>query len=202
VAHSGCDFVVSLDGNFNHRHLAECGDCPHFWKPKFFLSKEFVDGVGAAIDLARNKSQKEEKKRGGKKGKPKGKETEGQAPEGKVGDSVPDAAIDDCEKSHKAGSGSTVKTYMELFDDAGVMALVCRHDIPLVAANIDTPGEQQKYAVALIQHLFSLIPENATVTVLYDVGCVLNRSREKVRAHSRRFRDIAILNRCAVSIIL
>jgi hypothetical protein len=156
-----------------------------FWKSKFFLLKEFVDKVGEAIELARVRGDKE--KVGKKKGKQKEKQTVGeeQLKETAKGDRVPDAAVDDCERSHKAGSGSTVKTYMELFDDTGVMALVCRHDIPLVAANIDTPGEQQKYAVALIQHLFSLILENATVTVLYDVGCVLNRSQEKVRTYAR-----------------
>lgn len=47
---------------------------------------------------------------------------------------------------------------MDKFDDRGIMALVCRHDIPLFFANIDTPGEQQKYGVALLEHLFSLIP--------------------------------------------
>ncbi|KAF9494028.1 hypothetical protein BDN71DRAFT_1566077 [Pleurotus eryngii] len=48
--------------------------------------------------------------------------------------------------------------------------------LPLFTANIDTPGRQQKYAVALIQYLFQQIPNNATVLVLYDVGCVLNWS--------------------------
>ncbi len=56
------------------------------------------------------------------------------------------------------------------------MALVCRHDIPLFFANIDTPGEQQKFAVSLIQKLFEHLPPSATVTILYDVGCVLDRS--------------------------
>ena len=60
------------------------------------------------------------------------------------------------------------------------MALICRHDIPLFLANINTPGEQQKYSVALIEHLFSLIPANATVSVLYDVACVLDRTLHKV----------------------
>ena len=54
------------------------------------------------------------------------------------------------------------------------MALVCRHDIALFFPNIDTPGEQQKYAVALLEHLFSLIPTCATVVSLYDIGCVLD----------------------------
>jgi hypothetical protein len=60
------------------------------------------------------------------------------------------------------------------------MSLVCRHDIPLFFANIDTPGEQQKYSVALLEHLFSLLPPNATVCGLYDVGCVLDRSLNRV----------------------
>lgn len=69
---------------------------------------------------------------------------------------------------------------MDSFDDTGVMALICRHDIPLFFANIDSPGEQQKYAVALIEHLFSLLPKEATVITLYDVGCVLSRSLSQV----------------------
>lgn len=69
---------------------------------------------------------------------------------------------------------------MDKFDDGGVMALVCRHDIPLFFANIDTPGEQQKYGVALLEHLFSLLPSQATVGALYDVGCVLDRSLQIV----------------------
>jgi hypothetical protein len=39
---------------------------------------------------------------------------------------------------------------MDKFDDTGMMALVCRHDIPLFLANVDTPGEQQKYAAAVL----------------------------------------------------
>jgi len=93
---------------------------------------------------------------------------------------VPDEAVDQCESGHVAGKGTNVKSNAEHFDDGGVMALICRHDIPLFLANIDTPGEQQKYPVVLIEHLFALIPEYSTVAILYDVGCVLDRSLEKV----------------------
>ena len=62
-----------------------------------------------------------------------------------------------------------------------IMALVCRHDIPLFFANIDTTGEQQKYAVALLEHIFTLLPESATVIAYYDVACVLSQSLESVR---------------------
>jgi hypothetical protein len=89
---------------------------------------------------------------------------------------VPDEAVNDCEKSHEAADGRKQKASMDLFDDTGLMCLVCRHDIPLFFANIDTPGEQQKYAVALLEHFFSLVPSQATTCCLYDVGCVLDRS--------------------------
>ncbi|EDQ99767.1 uncharacterized protein LACBIDRAFT_315251 [Laccaria bicolor S238N-H82] len=71
---------------------------------------------------------------------------------------------------------------MDHYDDGGVMALVCHHDAPLFLATINTPGEQQKYAVSLIEHLFSLLPPTATVTILYDVACVLDRSLNFVSA--------------------
>ncbi|TFK16625.1 hypothetical protein FA15DRAFT_662016 [Coprinopsis marcescibilis] len=89
---------------------------------------------------------------------------------------LPDEAVDNCEQSHQAGNGTNVKTSMEHFNDGGLAALVCRHDIPLFFANVDTPGEQQKYAVALLGQLFSMIPRDTTVGVLYDVGCVMDRS--------------------------
>ncbi|KAJ8474908.1 hypothetical protein ONZ45_g15793 [Pleurotus djamor] len=91
---------------------------------------------------------------------------------------VPDEAIDACQRSHDAANENRSKSNAEQFDDHGCSALVCRHGIPLFAANIDTPGEQQKYAVALIEHLFNQIPPNSTVVVLYDVGCVMHRSLE------------------------
>ncbi len=77
---------------------------------------------------------------------------------------------------YTAADGRKVKTNSDIFDDTGLMALVCRHDIPIFFANIDTPGEQQKFAVSLIEKLFENLPPSATVTILYDVGCVLARS--------------------------
>ena len=76
------------------------------------------------------------------------------------------------------------KASSDNFDDQGLMALVCRHDITLFFANIDTPGEQQKYAVALLEHLFSLIPTCATVVSLYDIGYVLDCSLHLVSMKS------------------
>lgn len=120
------------------------------------LSKEQVDEVGDRIESIRKRPPKPRQP------------------------TVPDEAVDECESSHVSGSGSNSKTNMDKFDDGGVMALVCRHDIPLFLANIDSPGEQQKYGIALIEHLCSLMPPETTVAVLYDVGCVLDRSLQLV----------------------
>jgi len=120
------------------------------------LSKAEVDAVGDRIESLRKRP-------------PKARQS-----------IVPDEAVDECESSHTAGSGSNSKTNMDKFDDGGQMALVCCHDIPLLLANINTPGEQQKYVVALLEHLYDLLPPQATVGTLYDVGCVLDRSLQLV----------------------
>jgi len=157
---SGGDIHVATDGNFHHRHLSRAGDSPSFYEPDYFISKAQVDAVGDRIERARQRPSRVYKKK------------------------VPDAAIDDCQDSHEAADGRKEKTSGEQFDDRGLAALVCRHDIPIFFANIDTPGEQQKYAVALVEHLYSFLPETATVVVLYDVGCVLDRSLELVSLQS------------------
>ncbi|KAG1774666.1 hypothetical protein EV702DRAFT_1200022 [Suillus placidus] len=149
----GGDIHVATDGNFHHRHRRSAGDCPRFYEPSYFLPKTQVDDVGHRIILKKCK----------------------RAPKIRS-PLVPDEAIDQCEHSYEAADGKKQKAAMESFDDMGVMALICRHDIPLFFANIDSPGEQQKYAVSLIEHLFSLLPQQATVITLYDVGCVLSRS--------------------------
>ncbi|KAH6903735.1 hypothetical protein BKA70DRAFT_1110666 [Coprinopsis sp. MPI-PUGE-AT-0042] len=153
----GADIHVSIDGNFNHRHARAAGDCPEFHHPHHIVPKEEVDQCGKRIEKARATGKR--------------KKTTSKA-------RVPDAAIDACEEAHEAGSGSKIKTNLDKFDDGGVMGMICRHDIPLFLANIDTPGEQQKFGVALIERLFQYIPPHATVIAAYDVGCVTDRSRQ------------------------
>ena len=154
---SGGDVHVAMDGNFHHRHRRSAGDCPPFYDPIYFLPKSQVDEVGKRINAARKHPPRQYKV------------------------AVPDEAVDQCETSYEAADGKKQKAAMDSFDDTGIMALICRHDIPLFFANIDTPGEQQKYSVALIEHFFSLIPLRCNVVILYDIGCVLARSLMKVR---------------------
>jgi len=147
-----------MDANFHQRHRASAGTGPAFYNPRIFISKEQVDVVGKHIERVRRRPPKP------------------RTP------SVPDEAIDACEKSYEAADGNKAKADLGTFDDTGLMALICRHDIPLFFANIDTPGEQQKYAVALLEHVFGLLPSHATVVAYYDIACVLSRSLESVSA--------------------
>lgn len=147
----GGDIHVATDGNLHHRHFASAGPGDKSYDPQRILPKEFVDAVGKKIEEARS--------RPAKKRTPK----------------VPDEAVDECEKSHSV-TRTADKAEDVKFDDKGLMVLVCRHGVPLFFANIDTPGEQQKYCIALIEHLNTMIPSAATLSVLYDIGCVVERS--------------------------
>lgn len=150
---------MSIDGNHHHRHQTSSGDSPHFYDPRYFLSKKEVDAVGDKIEAARKRPARKYKLR------------------------VPEEAIAECEDSHTAANANKQKADMGHFDDTGVAALVCRHGIPIFFANIDTPGEQQKYAIALIICVYSELPLQATGAFLYDIGCVLDVSVNKVSAN-------------------
>jgi hypothetical protein len=148
---------VCLDGSFHQKHRRSAGDGPQFYEPHFFISKAQVDAVGERLDMLRKRPPKHTKV-----------------------DEIYDAVVDTCEKSHEAADGKRSKANADIFDDTGVMVLFCRHDEPLFIANIDTPGEQQKYPIALLEEIFRYLPSHVTVCALYDVGCVLDRSRNKV----------------------
>ncbi|KAK1226972.1 hypothetical protein PQX77_010040 [Marasmius sp. AFHP31] len=150
--HEGGDIHVALDGNFHHRHLKSGGDGIDFYESWRMLSKVEVDRVGNRIETARQKPPRQR-----------------QGP-------IPDEVVDADGEAYKAARGESQQTQSKRFDENGLMALVCRHDIPLLAASIDTPGEQQKFAIALIEEFFSMVPAQATVAVLYDIACVIDRS--------------------------
>ncbi|KAG7088856.1 hypothetical protein E1B28_012810 [Marasmius oreades] len=148
----GGDIHVALDGNLHHRQLVSAGEGVPFYDSERFLSKLVVDEVGERVAAARKKPAK------------------------RYTPQVPDESIDQCRESYYAARGESKHAASEMFRERGLMGLVCRHDVPLFVASIDTPGEQQKYSIALLETLFSLLPSSATVLALYDIGCVLDRS--------------------------
>ncbi|KAK1222995.1 hypothetical protein PQX77_014141 [Marasmius sp. AFHP31] len=160
----GGDIHVALDGNFHHRHLKSGGDGKPFHSSTRFLSKEFVKSVSDRVADARGQPAKPCKV------------------------VVPDDVVDSDRDAYKAAKGDSQKKANDIFDENGLMALVCRHDIPLFITSIDTPGEQQKDAVALLDALFVMLPTLATVAALYDITCVLDRS---IRMYDFFSEDIA-----------
>jgi len=63
--------------------------------------------------------------------------------------------------------------------DTGLMALICQHDHVLWLVNMTSAGEKQHYALCLLQKLFNYIPDTICISILYDIGCQLDRSCRK-----------------------
>lgn len=148
-ATSGGDVHVAGDGNFMHRHKKSAGDCPNINLPKgIVVPTPFIDSVGDAMIEC------------------------GKLPPRSYVSEVSEAVLKQCASSHTAGDGSREKTTGEAFDDRGLMAFVCRHDIPLFVCNIDTPGEQQKFFIGLLIWLLLHLPDTAMVTTWYDMNCL------------------------------
>ncbi|KAF9513355.1 hypothetical protein BS47DRAFT_1265433, partial [Hydnum rufescens UP504] len=92
---------------------------------------------------------------------------------------VPNSYLDNCGESFIAADGERVKTPGQHFSDTGMMAGVCRHDRVIVWSNMWTPGEQQFYALAIIDFVMAQLPVHWRVGILYDVGCQIHRSTLK-----------------------
>jgi hypothetical protein len=94
---------------------------------------------------------------------------------------VANEILDLCGESYKAADEKRAKSSRKLFDDTGIMALVCRHDRVLYWVNMTEAGERQYYMLTLLDKLFKELPQNLTVGFLYDIACQLHRSISKVR---------------------
>ncbi|KAF9504217.1 hypothetical protein BS47DRAFT_1308549 [Hydnum rufescens UP504] len=90
------------------------------------------------------------------------------------GMNVPNSVLNTCGDSFIAADGDRIKASTQQFDDTGLMALLCHHDIALYVANMRTPGKKQFYAFALIMALFKELPEWWTVGILYDIACQIH----------------------------
>ncbi|EGG09298.1 uncharacterized protein MELLADRAFT_96308 [Melampsora larici-populina 98AG31] len=76
---------------------------------------------------------------------------------------------DPCGEAHKTANDTRGKSTWDQCDDTGLFAMSCRHDVPLLLANIYQSGEK--------------------VAVLYDIGCVLDKhitKQNKLPEYQRR----------------
>jgi len=92
---------------------------------------------------------------------------------------IPDEVLNDCQKTFVA-TPNIPKASNKIFADTAIMALVCRHDHPLLLANMTSAGERQHYALALLHELFRQLPNAWHIGLLYDIACQLCRSMQKV----------------------
>jgi hypothetical protein len=93
---------------------------------------------------------------------------------------LPNYVYDSCTSRFLAAQDGNQKAEKSIFADTGLMALICRHDRILFMVNLQDPGERQYNALALIKRLFSELPSQWQLGILYDIGCQLHKSIVKV----------------------
>lgn len=169
-------YLVCVDACFTQKRRRKRGpyqDAEYIKPDTIFMAQKDVDAMEKEV---------EEKRPGDAKGGKQGKEREGTTSTAAEGDGyeagmkVPTSVLEGCHGSFKAADEKREKASTQFFEDTGLMALVCRHDRVLWFVNMTTPGERQYYALALIKTFMQHIPEDATVGLLYDIGCQLERS--------------------------
>ncbi|KAF7292704.1 Alpha-L-arabinofuranosidase B domain protein [Mycena indigotica] len=90
----------------------------------------------------------------------------------------PTQTLDDsCAENWTAANEKKKLVDPKRYDASGIFALICRHGQTLFCCNIDTPGEQHYYIIALLEEVIQLLPPDATISQAYDVGCVIDRSQ-------------------------
>ena len=89
---------------------------------------------------------------------------------------VPTSILNGCQDSFKAADERREKASTTFFDSTALMGLLCCHDRVLWLANMDSAGEKQHYALALINKLFEHLPGSFRVGILYDIACQLHRT--------------------------
>ncbi|KAI6012819.1 hypothetical protein F5J12DRAFT_904852 [Pisolithus orientalis] len=92
---------------------------------------------------------------------------------------IPPSVLKGCNESFTAADERHQKASTQFFSDTGVMALLCHHDHVIHLANMTSAGEKQNYALALIKSLFSHLPDDCHIGLLYDIGCQLEQSCRK-----------------------
>jgi hypothetical protein len=153
---TGGDVILGADGCFSYRHLRSAGDGPIGYDPSYFISAEKVAQVQERVAKARKSHPKRRKPEKGGLGH-------------------------DCGDTWTAANENKKTADPKRYDASGIFAMTCRHSQVLFLANIDTPGEQQHYLIALLEELKEHLPEAATVLQAYDIACVLARSINLVR---------------------
>src|SRR5258706_3074003 len=157
--------IVCLDANFSQCRRHSKYNDPNILHPDtYWVSPEDVKKMEAEVEAVRTGTKQQSANR--------------TCTPTEVRD-VPDQVYDDCQKTFIAAQNIS-KASNKIFADTVIMALVCRHDFPLLLVNMTSPGERQHYALALLNELFRQLPNDWHIGLLYDIACQLHRSMQKV----------------------
>ncbi|KAF9511782.1 hypothetical protein BS47DRAFT_1363548 [Hydnum rufescens UP504] len=94
---------------------------------------------------------------------------------------APNSTYDACQQSFIAADEDRIKVSTQYFEDTGVIALLCHHDIPLAVASMWTAGEKQFYVFVLLETILKHIPSHWRIGALYDIGCQMDQTLKKWR---------------------
>ena len=157
--------IVCLDANFSQRRRHSKYNDPKLLHPDtYWIAPEDVKEMEAEVEAVRAGTKRQS-------ANSTYTPTEGQ--------DIPDQVYDDCKKTFIAAQNIS-KASNKMFADTAIMALVCRHDCPLLLVNMTSPGERQHYALALLDELFRHLPNDWNIGLLYDIACQLHHSMQKV----------------------
>ncbi|POW01792.1 hypothetical protein PSTT_12273 [Puccinia striiformis] len=94
-----------------------------------------------------------------------------------------------CSETHKAANDTRDGSTWDKCDNNGLFASTCRHDVPLIIANIHKTGEKLYYPLSIIRNFLADF-SNHKVGVLYDIGCHLEAHIKKRNLLSNRIADL------------
>ena len=169
---TSADFLNCVDACFTHKRLKMNGqsdrwDPPHHHPDTVFMADDDVKAMEAFVESCRSHAP------------PQPQPQSDSADYLEPGMQIPASILNDCRDSFVAADEKRQKASTQFFADTSIMALLCRHDRVLWTINMTSAGEKQYYVLALIKRLFEHLPHDATVGILYDIGCQLHRSCKK-----------------------
>ncbi|KAI6039182.1 hypothetical protein EDC04DRAFT_2568813 [Pisolithus marmoratus] len=166
--------IVCIDACFTQKCRSGLQDDPVNPTATVFLSREDIDSMEHEVNSLR-KMRSSVQKSGHASKRHHRDEDDGF----EQGMRIPTSVLKGCNESFTAADERHQKASTQFFSDTGVMALLCHHDRVIHLANMTSAGEKQHYALALIKSLFSHLPDDFHIGLLYDIGCQLEQSCRK-----------------------
>ncbi|PLW28303.1 hypothetical protein PCANC_26540 [Puccinia coronata f. sp. avenae] len=160
--------VICLDGNFQHRHHSKASrDHGRLHIPRIFLDPIEVQAATQEIrcqeQLINTPAQVSDT------------ESHHHTSADEFCAAPNPTKADQCTESHKAADDKRNESTWKGCNDTGLMGCCCRHDAAVYFANIHKSGEQRCLPMAIINRLLEELEPGRPVSILYDIGCSLDK---------------------------